>query len=489
MIKRSTVFIPIISPKDDMESEYEPLDFVDGRLVEVYAESYHFGQDFSDVPVEEAAIRQKQLSYERKAIDKCWDRVSAPLRKNSPVLYQSGCVAANAIRKIRFKHPLCAFFQFFKPNAIIETKRLHSVTAWGPTEGRSAELGLALALAANMCKKNRSVILATGALSSSKEFKDSGLLFRADDIKVQPVGSLLEKLKLLLHEIQAGNFRELIANQELLVITPRFCKQAGKEQEVKKLAEVKSLNSLGVKVVPVDWLSEALTIMKADTTHYLVLDRVIQIMLGLIILLAVTVGSWMIWRDAEIPMAFTLVNPGNIEAEPFELCTSGQKHYALPIRKMSLVPTMPVTGIIGWRVIIGEQNSFDSSLATHFGFQGYFIAVMIVSEFSPTTFDYARVGNTTRPLRIIPGQSYEGWVKLNDRAEINALVILAQRHPQFDTNLLREQFQKRFHSANLSSVNNRRLDVDAATDFFETLAPGSLIFPFVSVMENSRCVH
>ena len=195
------------------------------------------------------------------------------------------------------------------------------------------------------------------------------------------------------------------------------------------------------------------------------------------------------WRDAEIPMTFISVNPGNIEAEPFQLCARNQKNYALPIGKTMLAPTVPVTGIIGWRTIIGEPGSVDSQLAELFRFEGYYIAMIVVSEFSPTTFDYARIGNTTKPLRVTPGQTYDGWVKLNDRAETNALILLAQRHAQFDANRLREQYQKRFPQYLASSVNNTSLDVDAATDFIKTLAPGSLIFPFVSVKEDSKCVQ
>ena len=489
MVKRFIVFIPVVTPKDGLENDNQPSNFIDGRLIEAYAESYRFGDDISDLPAEEAALRQEQSSSDRKAIDKCWDRVSAPLRKNSPALYQSGCVAANALRKIHFKHRLFAFFQFFKPNAIVETKRLHSVSAWGPTEGRSAELGLALALAASIRGKGGGVIVATGALSSSRQYSNSNSAFRPDDVKVYPVGSVPEKLNLLLHEIESGVFRKLIVNQELLVITPKLFKHDRDEQEVRTLAEVKALNALGVKVVPVEWLSEALTVINADTTHYLAFDRVIQSLIGLLVLLIVTIGSWLMWRDAEIPMAFISVNPGSLETEPFELCARGHKHYALPIRKTLWVPTVPVSGVIGWRTIIGEPSSVDYRFAEFFGFQGYFIAVIVVSEFSRTTFDYARVDNTTKPLRVTPGKPYEGWVKLNDRAEVNSLVLLAQRHAGFDNNRLREQFQKRFPQSTASSAGNKQLDVDAATDFIKTLAPGSLIFPFVSVKENSKCVQ
>ena len=176
-------------------------------------------------------------------------------------------------------------------------------------------------------------------------------------------------------------------------------------------------------------------------------------------------------------------------AEPFELCARDHQQYALPISKTLLVPTVPVNSVIGWRTHIGESDSVDSRLAELSGFQGYYIAVIVVSEFSPTTFDYARVGNTTEPLRVVPGQSYEGWVKLNNRAETNALILLAQRHTQFDSNWLREQLQKRFPRSTESPAGSWRQDVDAATDFIKTLAPGSLIFPFVSVQEDSKCIY
>ena len=488
MIKRSTVFIPVVTPKGDLHSN-NASNFTEGRFIEVYAEPYRFGGDISDLPAEQVAIRREQSIYDSKAIDKCWDRVSAPLRKNSPVLYQSGSVAANALRKISFKRRLFAFFQYIKPNAIVESKRLHSVTTWGPTEGRSAELGLALALAVSICGEGQRIIVATGALSSSKNVSNSNSVFRSDDVKVQQVGSLLEKFKLLLYEVQEGAFQELIINQELLVITPKTFTHAGHQQEVRTLPEVKTLNSLGVKVVPVDWLSEALSAIKADTTHYLVIDRVIQIMGGLIILLVITIGSWLIWRNAEISMAFISHNSENIVTEPFQLCAKDQRNYALPITKPMLVPSMPVSGVIGWKTLIGNSSSVDSRFAKIFGFEGYYIAVVVVSEFSHTTFDYARIGNTTKPLRVMPGRPYEGWVKLNDRAETNALILLAQRHAQFDANWLREQFQKHFLLSTVSSTGSKRQDIDAATDFIKTLAPGSLIFPFVSVQEDSKCIY
>ena len=490
MKHRTTVFIPVVTPKDKPTSGHATEGRTEGRLIEVYAESYRFGDDISDFSADETALQQERSAYDRKAIAKYWDRVSAPLRKNSPALYQSGCVAANALRKIRFKHRFFALYQAIKPKAVIESKRLHAVTAWGPTEGHSAELGLALALAASVSGKGSGVIVATGALSSSTPDAGSAPTFRDNDVKVHPVGSLQEKLRLLIREIQEGGFRELIAHRALLVITPRHCSRSGEAQDVKSLPETKTLNALGARVTPVDWLSEALTVMRADTTHYLALDRIIQGATGLITLLVVALGGFSAWRNAEIPMAFVSVNPRNFAAEPFQLCAQADRQFALPIHKISLTPTLPVTSVIGWRTLVGTTDSVDALLASLVGFEGYFIAVIVLSESSPATFDYARIDHTTQALRIAPGRSYEGWIKLNDKAELNALVLLAQRHAPFDTHALRERFQERFRPpAVVSAGRIDHLNVDAAVDFIRTLAPGSLVYPFVSAAGESPCVY
>lgn len=480
MQRRVTVFIPLVSPPAGHAAPTAQSAPTAARLIEVYAESVHWiGDDKNSL--------QQRTQDELKAVSKYWDTVAAPLRRNSPALYQSGCVAANAVRKIHFKRRFFAFFQRVKPNAGVDSQRLYAVQAWGPTEGRSAELGLALALAAAVCGTNRMLVIATGALSADDANARQANLFKSDDVKVHSVGGVVEKLSLILFELEDGIFRELAGQREIVVITPKFFR-TGLDvawQPVEALAEVSALRALGVAVYPVDWLSEALSRLQADTAEYLFFDRLALWGMALILGAVMVFGAINAWREADIPMAFIPVDSESA-AEPVQLCSYQQRHYALPLAKTQWVPTVQVSGVIAWRVAIGQQDGFDAALAKWLGFRGYYVALIVVSEHSPATFDYAKADGTTRPLIIPPGHSYEGWIKLNETAETNALLLLARRYAPFDPHTLRERF-KQWSQA--SAQADASFDVTAAVAMLKTLAPGSLVFPFVSVNEPSICTR
>ncbi len=476
-MNRSTVFIPLVSP---LATACNTSSTVEGRFIEVYAESYRMGADSDDLSPDDATIRQAHADYDRKALDKYWDRVAAPLRINSPTLYQSGCVAANALRKLQFKRRFAALYQYFKPGAVIESKRLHAVSAWGPTEGHSAELGLALALASTICQVQKNLIVATGSLVSTTQTGIAMPQLRADDVKVYPVASLPRKLRLLIAEIESGYFQAVAKHRTFWLITPRLFESEGDYQPVNTLSEFKILQSLGVKILTVDWLSEALQVLKADRSHYLMRDRLLQGLVTVLLMVGVWVSISEFWRNTPIAMVFLPVNDKAL-AQPFILCTQGQRQYAQAINQKSSVPLVPVETSIAWRASIGKSTSIDSYLSDQLGFKGYYLAVIIVSEQSPASFDTARLDNSSESLRVLPGQTYEGWIKLNAQVETNALLILAQRHAPFDSHTLRKQFQQQFWAS------SKPLDIDAASDFVSTLAPGALIYPFVSVQEASPC--
>ncbi len=341
-----------------------------------------------------------------------------------------------------------------------------------------------MALATSICGIGEPIIVATGALSTVHDDTESSSVFRSDDVRVQPVSSLPEKLNILLSEIEKGYFREIIGSKEFWVIIPKLFNQAEQVREASAMKQVRALLGFGVKVVPVDWLSEALNVLNAHKTHYLALDRLLQVLVCTLIVIIVSYGSWVYWRNAEIPMAFISATSRVNQSEPFELCAMGSEQYALPIRKTLMAPTLPVEATMAWRTIVGDPNSLDSRLVKIWEFGGYYIAIVVLSEFSPSTFDYVRIDNTSRPLRVSPGQTYEGWMKLNDRAEVNALVLLAQRHAPFDANQVREQFYEYFPRSAAPPLN-----IDAAMNFVKTLAPGSLIYPFSSLEEPSKCIY
>jgi hypothetical protein len=154
MSSRRTVHIPIVQPGGSAGGRAED------RLIEVYTQHYAFD------PLTKAE-EASQRAVDAKARDKDWDRVAAPLRKVG--LYQAGCAAASAVRKLGIRQPLTALFQRISRLAWIEGQRLQSAGAKGPSEGRSAELGLALALLMCASGSRDRQIIATGALGGQPQ--------------------------------------------------------------------------------------------------------------------------------------------------------------------------------------------------------------------------------------------------------------------------------------------------------------------------------
>ena len=130
---RRTVHLPIVQPGAiDAGAKRQ-----EDRLIEIYTQHQGLSPLSSPEAAEAAAI-------DSKALDKDWDQVAAPLRKVG--LYQAGCAAASAVRKLGIEPPIGALYQQVARLAWIEAQRLQSASPSGPSEGRSAELGLALVL-------------------------------------------------------------------------------------------------------------------------------------------------------------------------------------------------------------------------------------------------------------------------------------------------------------------------------------------------------
>lgn len=472
MINRSSVFIPIVSPGNGGEVSGAS----NTKLIEVYSEPGRTQEGIQDV----------WSTLEHKAIDKYWDLIAAPLRVSSPVLYKSGCVAVSAVRKIQLKKPVLGVFQFFKPGAAIEAQRLYSVSVSALTEGNSAELGLAIALVTSLCNVQDCIIVATGALTADAS-SQSPPLIRQGDVKIHSVSQIKAKLAALELDITAGVFSEMSGSKKILVFTPKYGRQGDDEFEVNHIPEVQRLQLLGVTVIPVNWLSEVLSVLQTNRTQYLFQDKLVLTVLGTLLIVFMAYYSWVSWRDSHIPMAFVQVGSYDFAAEPFELCKLGKLRYPLPIAKASSIPSIPVASTIAWKTSIGDPNSKDAFLAEQIGYQGFYIIVIVVSEYSPVSFDYVRNDSNNSPLRIRPGDTYEGWIKLNEMAEVNILMILAQRS-KVDIDQLRTKFNELFVEPNATFSQKIRLNVDAVSDFFSKSAPGTLSYSFMTVSEESKCV-
>ncbi len=467
MSSRRTVQIPIVQPGGRSLAS----DGAEDRLIEVYTQHYAFDPLTKQ---EEAASRE----VDAKARDKDWDRVAAPLRKVG--LYQAGCAAASAVRKLGIRQPLTALYQRISRLAWIEGQRLQPAGAQGPSEGRSAELGLALVLLMCASGSRHRQVIATGALGGQPR----GVL--DDDVEVLPVGSLPAKLRLVGTLAQHEGLPGVGQGGEVLFFTPRRFERDDGWAEVEMLPEVARLKELGVRVVPVERLSEAAAELKALRARHLFHDRLAQALVGAVLLVGFTGYAWSALQHRPIAMMFLPGGGTALDPEPYVACfTKDGGFYPTPLGREGLARTIPVGQTLGWRVQIGEPEAGGGGLANWFRPERYYVAQVMVSEHSRAKIMVPQQsGNEV--VTVPPGGIWEwGW-QLNDRPEDNGLVLLAQAEAPFDPDALRAELIKQFPPA-AGADDGAALDVTAATNFIAGKAPGAAKFIVQTVERSVPC--
>jgi hypothetical protein len=468
MSSRRTVHIPIVQPGPAGEGGTRAED----RLIEVYTQ---LGTLDALTRHEEEAWRQ----LDAKARDKDWDRVAAPLRKVG--LYQAGCAAASAVRKLELRRPPTALYQRISRLAWIEGQRLHPGGAQGPTEGRSAELGLALVLLMCACGSRDRQIIATGALGG----QPGGMV--EPDVEVLPVGSLPEKLRLVLALAGHGAVPGLEQGRELLFLTPRrFQDEGGEWRDVHELAEVAELQRCNVRVVPVARLGEAAAVLKAHRARHLPGDRMVASVLGALVLATGLGMAWQSVQETHVPMTFVAVS-GALAPQPFQACfTPDGGFYPMALGRDGIGYNVPGGETIGWRVRIGRPPEERGGLGAWLAPDAYYVAQVMVSEHSRAKVIVPRLAGA-EAVRVPAGETWEWAWKLNDRLETNGLVLLAQGGRPFDPEVLRARLWERFPRAAEDDPGGPGLDVSAAVDFVAAQAPGAVKFIVQTVEDPVRC--
>ncbi|HEX3208046.1 MAG TPA: hypothetical protein VHQ91_01605 [Geminicoccaceae bacterium] len=467
MSSRRTVQIPIVQPAGRSLAG----DRAEDRLIEVYTQHYAFDPLTKQ---EEAQSREDDA----RARDKDWDRVAAPLRKVG--LYQAGCAAASAVRKLGIRQPLTALYQRISRLAWIEGQRLQPAGAQGPSEGRSAELGLALVLLMCASGSRQRQIIATGALGGQAR----GTL--EDDVEVLPVGSLPAKLRLVSTLAQHQGLPGIGAGGEVLFFTPRKFEQDGRWLEVESLPEVAQLKAQRVRVVPVERLSEAAAELRALRARHLFHDRVAQALVAALLLVAFTGYAWSALHQRPVVMTFLPGGGTALVPEPYRVCfTKDGGFYPSPLGREGLARSIPAGETLGWRVRIGEPEDGGTGIAGWFRPERYYVAQVMVSEHSQAKVMVPQLaGNET--VTVSPGGIWEwGW-QLNDRPENNGLVLLARPEAPFDPDALRAELIKQFPPA-AGSDAGATLDVTAASNFIAGKAPGAAKFIIQTVERSVPC--
>jgi len=409
--------------------------------------------------------------------------VAAPLRKVG--LYQAGCSAASAVRKLDLAPPASALYQRISRLAWIDGQRLLPATAKGPSEGRSAELALALVLLMGASGSSARQVIATGALGGQPPGVSE------DDVEILPVGSLVEKLRLVLTLAGHGSLPRFSKDDELLFFTPRHFEEDGELLDVASLAEVDQLRQMGVRVAPVERLSEAASILNARRSRHLFADRLAQAAVGLIVLLAGAAGAWSMLPMPTVPIAFIPGGGLALDNEPYQACfTNDGGFYPIPLVDAGVTRELPGGSTLAWRVLIGEgeaSNEESSSWIERWrGADRYHVAQIMLSERSRAKIIIPQSAGG-QDVVIEPGGVWEWAWQLIDATENNALVLLASADGPFDADQLRASLLERFPEAAGSDATGSGLDLSAAAQFLATQAPGSVRFTFETVETTEGC--
>jgi hypothetical protein len=461
---RRTVHVPIVQPGAQDTGARRQED----RLIEIYTQH----QGLSPLSSAEAA---SAAAIDSKARDKDWDQVAAPLRKVG--LYQAGCAAASAVRKLGIEPPIGALYQQVARLAWIETQRLQSASPSGPSEGRSAELGLALALLMGASGSPDRQVIATGALGG----QPSG--HPVDDVEVLPVGSLPAKLDLVLTLASHDNLPRFSRERELLFFTPLTFEEDGQQREVASLPVVEQLIKFGVRVVPVARLGEAATILKARRARHLAADRLLQAAAAIMAMIIAGGVAWHLWPTPRVNLTFLPAGGMALAAEPYQACfTADGGYYPVPLDRDGIVRTMPAGSTLGWNVQIVDQGG-DGPLLGRWTQPGqYHLAQIMLASSSPAKVVTPSLPNG-QPVELPPGGAWEwGW-KLTEKPENNMLVLLAQPEKPFDAAAIRQALVERFPA----DADDSELDLTAAANFLSSLAPGSVRFNVRTVEGEDRC--
>jgi hypothetical protein len=466
---RRTVHIPIVRPNRGQTDD----DGHEDRLIEIYTE-HHALEALTK------AEEERNYAIDAKALDKDWDRVAAPLRKVG--LYQAGCAAASAARKIGIDPPLTALYQRISRLAWIEGQRLQPAVSKGPSEGRSAELGLALVLLMSASGSHDQQIIATGALGSQP------LGVSDDDVEVLPVGSVPEKLRLVATLARNKALPRMSERRKLLFFVPRQFQRDDVWRDTGELAEIDELADLGVRVVPVSRLGEAAAILNARHSRHLFYDRLAQAaMIGLFALGLAGFG-WSQWSNhRDIAIRFVAGGGLALSAEPYQACfTRDGGFYPIPLGRNGVGRSLPAGETLGWRVQVGEAPEQQGLLARWFAPERYRVAQAMLSQHSSAKVMVPETPDGG-PVTVAPGEVWEwGW-QLNDKPEVNSLVLLAMADKTIDADTLRSDLIERFPLARGSEPGQQGLDVTAAANYLAAKAMGAAKFNVQTLERTSQC--
>ena len=380
--------------------------------------------------------------------------------------------------------------QFAKGNFLpLNNCRLRSVDGAGWVNqiiGNSSDLGMALCLlmAIGQCKTK--VVAATGELGNAMEAQN------ASDAVVKPVRGVPEKLQLIIEQKRQG----LLADLTLLLLPKQYYLDQSDILEpvyyaddgvmpLSKLPEIEQLKRLGVKIVTVSTLQEAVEQIGIKIyrwkkfwwfrrRYWLATAFVVIISSSLLITeLNRTVDLAWIGRPGKAP-------------EPYIVC---HYEYGQPAvfadlgRNQQHTPVVPINSRLGFGVQLGgkeKQNArLEQFLHDWFGYKGLYVTRVMIGQKSGIINDGLPIKQFDNRFR--PGRSITYASAVNETEETMLFTIMVNRWQMPDIAALTKELQ--------GSVGKDEDNINLAV-IQQTLsrhADGSLNFIFVTEKGTALC--
>jgi len=389
-------------------------------------------------------------------------------------LFESGCVAALAVRALGLRPPRLALWQRLRPHAWLETRRLYAAGPI-PALGHSAELGLALALLRPGARFT-GVVMATGSLSECGDAPGLRQALLDHDTQVRPVGHLADKLAELdrRHE---RLLRRVRRPPRALCFIPLTDEQG---QSVDRLPAVKALRRHpGLEVLPVGSLGEAARRLGATRWPLLRADLVaLAASLTLVAGLALGGAAWL-WRDWPIPLAFERGGGQAGASEPFIACITADGRHTVPkpIARTGRIARVGGGQTLAWGARVGDPDAADARLMQALATQGYYLLFAILyADGQAILADHGPAGgrrDDSAAYRAVPGAVWEQWFQVPPGSAEGeaALVILARRDRPFEAAALRRGLDALAGPPGVERVNG-------AVNYLQSQAPGFLVYQF-----------
>jgi hypothetical protein len=383
-----------------------------------------------------------------------------------------------------------------------ELGRLRLESAEGPDwvkniEQGSSDLGFGLALLMELMGLRQPCLVATGNLGNAQ---DTG---KFDDVVVEPVSGVPEKLRAVLEKKRSGAGFEPLR----LVFTPsQYYTPDGGLDLVERLEVVRELWEAGVEVVPVRTFSEAARRLGAndevlDTVRNQAvhrqerrkrIQRRVVTISGSVLAAILTVAAWMgVYLNKPVELTWESDFSPSTEATPFLECAGQDGEAAKPalIHKEGFTPIVPAHSRLSWQMRAGNTSETDSwgyRVADWLGYGKYHLAAVLIGETSGLGKEPVVIPQVSEQSgekqRLRPGQTWSyGW-QLGETLESSLLIVLVNRRHEFDAEALETGLRNYFNGS-----DGLKTGFSSVVEYLRKQSDGSIAFNFSIRSLRSPC--